>query len=36
MLEVPQEEREEFIQENQVEDMTTRELRQTIKEKKGT
>ena len=34
MLEVPQEEREEFIQENQVEDMTTRELRQAIKEKK--
>lgn len=34
MLEVPQEKREEFIQENQVEDMTTRELRQAIKEKR--
>lgn len=34
LLDVPQEEREEFIETNSVEDMTTRELRQVIKEKK--
>lgn len=34
LLSVPKEEREAFIEENTVEDMTTRELRQAIKEKK--
>lgn len=34
LLDVPQEEREEFIETNSVEDMTTRELQQVIKEKK--
>lgn len=34
LLEVPQEEREEFIENNHIEDMTTRELQQAIKEKK--
>jgi len=34
LLDVPQEEREEFIETNSVEDMTTRELRQAIKEKR--
>lgn len=34
LLAVPQEERETFIEENPVEDMTTRELRQAIKDKK--
>lgn len=34
LLDVPSEEREEFIQENNVDDMTTRELQKAIKEKK--
>jgi hypothetical protein len=34
LLALPEEEREPFIEENPVEDMTTRELRQAIKEKK--
>lgn len=34
LLEVPQEERESFVEANNVENMTTRELRQAIKEKK--
>lgn len=34
LLDVPKEEREEFIRENKVDEMTTRELQQVIKEKK--
>lgn len=34
LLDIPQEEREEFIENNPVEDMTTRELQKVIKEKK--
>jgi DNA repair exonuclease SbcCD ATPase subunit len=34
LLDLPQEERDEFIQDNPVEEMTTRELQQAIKEKK--
>lgn len=34
LLELPASEREAFIKDNQIEDMTTRELRQAIKEKK--
>lgn len=34
LLEVPKEEREEFIETNPVDDMTTRELREAIREKK--
>ena len=34
LLDLPKEEREEFIQENKVDEMTTRELQQAIKEKK--
>ena len=34
LLDVPSEEREEFIQENKVEEMTTRELQQVIKKNK--
>lgn len=35
LLAVPKEEREAFVEENPVEDMTTRELQQAIKEKKA-
>ena len=34
LLDIPKDEREEFIQENNVNDMTTRELQKVIKEKK--
>jgi ParB family transcriptional regulator, chromosome partitioning protein len=34
LLEIPKEKREDFIEDNPVEDMTARELRQAIKEKK--
>jgi hypothetical protein len=34
LLDLPQEEREEFVTENNIDEMTTRQLQQAIKEKK--